>query len=151
MANSTNPEQAWKEALENLQEKMKRYAEVAKKDNKKATKNAIDSVVDAMQKVGDSHCDPPVREHWYAKAEAFGKGNDEEREGMLTDIGKGLLILLATPFLLVGGVLFAAGAIIYGVGSVVKGLGNLVTGGVFQDRKPRAKPSSSQPPPYSRN
>jgi hypothetical protein len=47
-------------------------------------------------------------------------------------VGKGLAILLITPFALVAGVLFGAGTLVYGAGDLVKGIGTVLTGGLFR-------------------
>jgi hypothetical protein len=115
-------DEMWRAALRDLQTKIAAY-DTAKKNGYE--------VVKAIKHVADSHPDPQVRAHWRQKAEEFEKGDDKVKSNILLDIGKGLGILLITPFALAGAVIFGAGAIIYGVGSVIKGLGSLLTVGKF--------------------
>lgn len=90
----------------------------------------------AMRRIGDAYPDQQARAQWYRDADEFESANPEEREHILMPIAKGLGILIATPFVLAGGIaggaVFAAGAILYGAGKVVQGIGSLLTGGNFQ-------------------
>jgi len=90
------------------------------------------NIVVTMRRIGDAYPDGEERRKWHAKADAYKAGNAEEKEHILMPLAKGLAILIATPFVLAGGVIFAAGAIIYGAGKVVQGLGTLLTGGLFR-------------------
>jgi len=132
MWNRTNPnagdEENWREALRQLQGLMSQY-EGARSET---VKNRLArQIVDAMRRLGSIHPDQAVRQHWRERADAFNSADEKGKEHILADVGKGLVILLATPFLLVGAVLFAAGGILYGAGTFVKGVGRLLTGGVF--------------------
>ncbi|KAF8603612.1 hypothetical protein BDV93DRAFT_155774 [Ceratobasidium sp. AG-I] len=89
-------------------------------------------IVATMRLVGDAYPAGETRIEWYRKADVYERGNTEEKEHILMPLAKGLGILIATPFALAAGVIFAAGAIIYGAGKTVMGLGNLLTGGVFR-------------------
>ncbi|KAF8208949.1 hypothetical protein K438DRAFT_1811476 [Mycena galopus ATCC 62051] len=80
-----------------------------------------------MRKLADASDDLEKRAEWTRKADEFSKGSDDDKENMLMDIGKGLGIIVAAPFLLAGGVL-------YGVGLFAKGLGNLLSGGAIERR-----------------
>jgi hypothetical protein len=122
-------EESWKASLDGLKKQMTVYQNVSKKEDHRATEAEAQKVVAAMRNVGDSHTDPRVKKEWHEKAVKFSKANASERVTLFDDIGKGLLILLATPFALAGAVIFGAGAIVYGVGMLVKGLGNVLTGG----------------------
>jgi len=87
-----------------------------------------------MERLAEMSPDDQIRSYWSNRAVEFAAGNRDVREHILADIGRGLLILLATPFALAGVVLFAAGGIVYGAGSIVKGLGNVLTFGAFKKR-----------------
>jgi len=126
-----NRDDAWQAALRDLQRLIEQYEAAKGRDDQEAINVLEPKIAAAMRRLSEGHPDPRVREYWKTRAENFAGGDKKEKEHILADVGKGLLILLATPFVLVGGVLFAAGGIIYGVGSVVKGLGNLLTGGMF--------------------
>ena len=131
MSNGNGNEERWQEALHDLQRLMGQY-EQARRSGEEALSNALaHEIVEAMQRLAEMHSDPRVRELWRIRAEEFSAADANAKDHILADIGKGLLILLATPFALVGAVLFAAGGIVYGVGSVVKGLGNALTWGLF--------------------
>jgi hypothetical protein len=127
MSNGNGEEERWQRALRDLQRLMGRY-EQAKRSGDEALSNGLaHEIVRTMQRLATMHSDPRVRELWRNRAEEFSAADADVKAHILDDIGKGLLILLATPFALVGAVLFAAGGIVYGVGSVVKGLGKVFT------------------------
>jgi hypothetical protein len=132
MANGNGDDERWQRELRNLQRLMAQYTGARSRGDEALSNTLAHRIVEAMQRLAQTHPDPRVREHWREKAIEFAAADETDREHILADIGKGLLILLATPFALAGGVLFAAGAIVYGVGTFVKGLGNLATGGVFR-------------------
>lgn len=113
----------WKSSLKNLEHHMEAYKDHAKGSG--ASERDAEQVAKAMEQVADSHTDPKVKMHWREKARIFRAAGAEERDGILEEIGKGFLMLLTTPFLLVGAVLQAAGGILNGVGSILKGLGRL--------------------------
>ncbi|KAF9463981.1 hypothetical protein BDZ94DRAFT_1115193, partial [Collybia nuda] len=122
-------EAQWKEALEALKTAMITYNQTSKTGSPKhehALEATASEVVDKMRRLGDMHTDPAVKKEWGERAEQFEKAGKGERGIMSNDVVKGLAILLATPFALVGAVLFAAGTIVYGAGSVVRGLGNVL-------------------------
>ncbi|TDL26909.1 hypothetical protein BD410DRAFT_763097 [Rickenella mellea] len=124
-------EAAWQEALRDLQAKLDAYDELKRSPNPDASSihEAEECVVAAMRRLAEIHPDPKVKKQWTERAHAFANADDDHKLDVLKDIGKGVAILLATPFMLAGGVVFAAGAIVYGVGQIVVGLGNLLTFG----------------------
>ena len=95
-------------------------------------KNEESNIIESMQRIGDSHPDPNMRDYWKNKAEEFLQSDATGKEHILAGVGKGLAILLITPFALLAGVLFGAGTLIYGAGVLVKGLGTVLTGGIFR-------------------
>lgn len=122
-------EELWKQALEELKKAMIVYGSVAKKGDEKEIQASAEEVVKKMRNLGATHTDPEIKKEWDNKADRFAKAGKAERGIMSNDIIQGLILLLATPFLLAGAVVFAAGSIIYGAGSIVRGLGNLMTFG----------------------
>jgi hypothetical protein len=94
-----------------------------------------EKILSGMRDIGEAHPDPEERKKWSAKAEAFEKADDpEHKSSILRDVGSGLAIILATPFVLAGAVIVAAGAILYGVGSLVKGIGNALSFGTVASK-----------------
>jgi hypothetical protein len=120
-------EENWERALRNLEQLMAQY-----EASQEVSDELVQRVVQALRLLSEIHPDPRVRNHFRGRAEAFASGNAKDRKHILADVGKGVLILLATPFALVGAVLFAAGTIVYGAGMFVKGVGSLLTGGMFR-------------------
>jgi hypothetical protein len=125
----TNDE-AWQEELHRLRRLMRQY-ENKIGDDGESTARLANEIIQSMEHLAEMSPNAQVRSYWRDRAAGFAAGNRDVREHILADVGRGLLILLATPFALAGAVLFAAGGIIYGAGSIVRGLGNLLTFGVF--------------------
>ncbi|KAH7323404.1 hypothetical protein B0J17DRAFT_683331 [Rhizoctonia solani] len=85
-----------------------------------------------MHKVGDAYPDEESKDAWHAKASQYESSSTEEKENILMPLAKGLGILIATPFAVAGGAIFAAGGILYGAGKTIQGVGNILTGGAFK-------------------
>lgn len=115
-----------------LQGLMRQREEARALDDPVAIRAIEKRIVATMRLVGDAYPAGEARNEWHRRADAYERGNAEEREHILMPLAKGLGILIATPFAIVGGVIFAAGAILYGAGKTVMGLGHLLTGGAFQ-------------------
>ncbi|CAE6437460.1 unnamed protein product [Rhizoctonia solani] len=97
-----------------------------------ATVKALDQeIVSAMHSVGDAYPDEESKDAWHTKAKQYDSSSADEKENILMPLAKGLGILIATPFAVAGGAIFAAGGILYGAGKTIQGVGNLLTGGVF--------------------
>ncbi|KAF8603615.1 hypothetical protein BDV93DRAFT_606615 [Ceratobasidium sp. AG-I] len=105
----------------------------ARSHNDTAAVHSIEIKIAAtMRSLGDAYPDEKSKREWREKADAYEQGNDAEKEHIPMPLAKGLGILIATPFAVAGGAIFAAGAIVYGAGKTVEGLGNTLTGGAFQ-------------------
>jgi len=91
-------------------------------------------IIGGMLKLASIHPDPSVKAEWNGRAaevkETFDNPNatEAEKESVLEGIGKGVGILLITPFLLVGGAIFTVGAVLGGVGKTLSGIGRVITG-----------------------
>jgi len=132
MVDQSKDEGEWKAALKNMQLDVVAYDDAKKAGNEAEKKKEEWKIVEGMRRLAHIHPDVNVRKHWEESAKAFEKGDEKTKSHILGDIGKGLLILLATPFALAGVVLFGTGAIIYGVGTFIKGLGTVLTAGIFR-------------------
>ncbi len=72
------------------------------------------------------------RAHWRRARggiEALDGEKEKKKESILAGISKGLGIIVLTPVVLSGAVLFGAGAIAYGTGKFLVGLGHVATCG----------------------
>jgi len=118
-------EAEWNEALQNLDQRMLIYSQAKAGGNERDMDSAAEDVALAMEDVANKHPDPQVKKEYRTKAEKLRDSTGDNREGILEDIGKGLLILLTTPFALVGTVLLGVGQILGGVGTILRGLGKL--------------------------
>lgn len=131
-----NPDENVRAALRALQLLIDRRAEILRQANNDELGRIDRQIPVAMRDVGDAYHDQNTRRHWYQRAEEYERSPPDQREHILMPLARGLGILIATPFLLVGGIvggtLFAAGSILYGAGMAVKGLGTLLTGGFFR-------------------
>ncbi|QRV93231.1 hypothetical protein RhiJN_21249 [Ceratobasidium sp. AG-Ba] len=124
--------------LRELEQLFGRRTEAATRQDEAALRAIDAQIVVQLRQIGDTYPSEESRSEWYSRARNFEGANAEEKENILKPLGQGLAILIATPFALVGGVIFAAGAILYGAGKTVLGIGNLLTGGVFREQLERA-------------
>ncbi|EDR07805.1 uncharacterized protein LACBIDRAFT_294456 [Laccaria bicolor S238N-H82] len=117
----------WNKALKNLDNKMAAYRRVqaAGNGNVKEMDRAAEDIASAMDHMANQHPDPRVKAEYRTKAKELRASTGGQRDTILEDIGKGLLILLTTPFALVGAILGTVGQILNGVGSILRGLGKL--------------------------
>ncbi|KAF5351882.1 hypothetical protein D9756_007685 [Leucocoprinus leucothites] len=134
----------WKSSLRNLEHVMDTYK--SRSGESGVSERDVEQVAEAMEQVAASHADPVVKTHWRERAKAFRAARADERDGILEEIGKGFLMLLTTPFFLVGAVLQAAGGILNGVGSILGGLGRLTRKLTYTgSSKNRATEESTRP------
>jgi hypothetical protein len=136
-------EETWKASLDDLKKQMELYEVALKNGDDRKTEEEARKTVASIRNVGDSHTDPRVKKEWHEKAEKFSKASPSKRVTLFDDVGKGLIILLATPFMLAGSAVFAAGSILYGAGLVVRGLGNVLTEGFFSGRNSKENDKDS--------
>jgi len=129
------PDEEWKSKLADLQALLQQYqCERARADLAPAERARMDAqIADVMRGLSEQHTDPMVKTYWCQRAYAFAMGTDKEKDTILDGVGRGLLILLATPFAVAGAVIFAAGSIVYGTGTLIAGIGTLLTCGRFQN------------------
>ncbi|KAJ7433427.1 hypothetical protein B0H11DRAFT_2121754 [Mycena galericulata] len=118
----TLTEQEWEEIYSKVQKKLREYKRAQERGDKEGVKRLVREIGGLMRSLAEGASDPEKRADWKRKAEEFDKASESGKENMLMDIGVGLGIIIASPFLLAGGIL-------YGVGRLTQGLGNLLTGG----------------------
>ncbi|QRV78454.1 hypothetical protein RhiJN_06469 [Ceratobasidium sp. AG-Ba] len=118
--------------LKELEKLFAQRAEAVGQKNEPVIHEIDVNIVVKMRQIGDAYPDEESKSEWYEKADVFEKGNKQEKENILMPLAQGLGILIATPFAVAGGAIFAAGGILYGAGKTIQGVGNLLTGGVFQ-------------------
>ncbi|CAL1712111.1 unnamed protein product [Somion occarium] len=122
-------EEEWRQIILQLTIENKRYQDASKSKNSSAIAQHSESIPALMYRAADVHPDPKVKEKFRKNAETWGRAGTDEREEMTHPIAKGLAMLLVAPFVMAGGVVFAAGAILYGAGMVFVGLGDALTFG----------------------
>lgn len=128
---SPSQEENVRNLLNALQSLFQRRSDAQNRGDVGAVKEIDEQIVVTMRSVGDAYPDDESTAAWYAKADQYHSSNAEEKENILMPLAKGLGILIATPFAVAGGAIFAAGGILYGAGKTIQGVGNLLTGGVF--------------------
>ncbi|KAJ6480405.1 hypothetical protein C8R45DRAFT_905963 [Mycena sanguinolenta] len=114
----------WQALQKLLSNKLREYNQAKTTGNRAAKKKLAKGIEALMRALADSHNDPAVQAEWTSKADEFSKASDARKDNMLWDIGKGLGIVIASPFMLAGGIL-------YGTGLFMKGMGNLLTAGAI--------------------
>ncbi|KDN46679.1 hypothetical protein RSAG8_04059, partial [Rhizoctonia solani AG-8 WAC10335] len=115
-------------ALQDLFQKRRDATNLGDEEQVKALDQQI---VSAMHSVGDAYPDEESKDAWHTKASQYESSSTEGKVNILMPLAKGLGILIATPFAVAGGAIFAAGGILYGAGKTIQGVGNILTGGVF--------------------
>ncbi|KAJ6531673.1 hypothetical protein DFH09DRAFT_1326430 [Mycena vulgaris] len=100
-----------------LQKKLRQYNRAKKRGHEETVKRRMREIPG----LGEGHSDPEVHAEWIRKAEAFETASEEDKQNMLLDIGKGLGIIIVSPFLLAGGVLYGVGLFIIGLGDLTGG------------------------------
>ncbi|KAG8736239.1 hypothetical protein FRC12_017719 [Ceratobasidium sp. 428] len=129
---TANNEEAIRERLREL-DGLLQLREQANAQGNTASVAALDEQIsDIMRSISQAYPAGENRTYWQNTHRNFQAGSAQDKEHILMPIAKGLGIIIATPFALAGGVIFAAGAILYGVGKTVLGLGNMLTFGAFQ-------------------
>ncbi|KAJ7333246.1 hypothetical protein DFH08DRAFT_966083 [Mycena albidolilacea] len=83
--------------------------------------------IEQLTRLADSGGDPATSVEWTRRADEWSAASDIQKDNMLLDIGKGLGLIVAPPFL-------GAGGVLYGAGLFVKASGNLLTGGYIERR-----------------
>ncbi|KAF8161656.1 hypothetical protein B0H34DRAFT_388705 [Crassisporium funariophilum] len=132
-------ETQWKESLEVVRKQMVVYREATAKGDKRGAEAAAEDVSSAMENVANAHEDPKVKREWKENARKF-RERPDERESILEEIGRGLLILLTTPFALAGAIIYSTGVMLGGVASILKGLGSLGKYAFEASQKRRPQP-----------
>ncbi|GAB1524266.1 hypothetical protein RhiXN_06100 [Rhizoctonia solani] len=128
---SESNEEDARQKLNELQDLFQKRRDADSKGDQ-AQVSALDrEIVSAMHNVGNAYPDQESKDAWHAKASQYESSSAEEKENILMPLAKGLGILIAAPFAVAGGAIFAAGGILYGAGKTIQGVGNLLTGGVF--------------------
>ncbi|KAJ1305628.1 hypothetical protein OPQ81_000625 [Rhizoctonia solani] len=128
---SESSEENARAQLNALQDLFQKRREASDTGDEAQVKALDRQIVSAMHDVGNAYPDQESKDAWYAKAGQYESSSAEEKENILMPLAKGLGILIATPFAVAGGAIFAAGGILYGAGKTIQGVGNLLTGGVF--------------------
>lgn len=127
-------------SLQNLEHQTISYQHHAREGG--ATEQDVERVAQAMDNVANNHVDPKIKAQWKRNAKIFRKADQKEHhEGVIIGILKGFLILLTSPFYIVGATLHATGVLLDGIGFALKSIGQLMkkltyTGG-------SSKPSSA--------
>lgn len=116
----------WNEALQHLEKKMVIYQQAKMRGNDQEIGGAAEDVALAMEDVAAKHPDLKSKKEYRAKADKIRKSTGDNRDAVVEDIGKGLLVLLTTPFALAGAILGGVGQVLGGVGSMLRGLGKVV-------------------------
>ncbi|KAJ7744134.1 hypothetical protein B0H16DRAFT_994753 [Mycena metata] len=120
----TLSEPEWQEKLSKLKKKFNKYQRAKERGEDERAKTLRVKIETDMRDFAYNHPDTAMRAEWKTKLDELSKTADEDKDNMFLDIGMGLGLIVASPFILAGGVL-------YGVGLLTKGLGNLLTGGAI--------------------
>ncbi|KAJ7223278.1 hypothetical protein GGX14DRAFT_427291 [Mycena pura] len=119
---ATLTEAGWEQLEVHLKQSLKTYEQARDRAEIERLQGTILRLMQALAKV---HPEARERRQYDAKAKEFQRAPDARKAGILVvEIGRGLGLLIASPFFIVGGAL-------YGFGLVFRGAANLVTGGAI--------------------
>jgi len=110
---SSVDEVEWQINLKKLEKKIRKYNWSRKGDEA--------GIVASMRDLAASHSDPQVQAYWNRRADEFEKAPDSDKKALLMDIGRGVGILFAAPFAIVGAFLIGAGMILRASGNIISG------------------------------
>ncbi|KAJ7223306.1 hypothetical protein GGX14DRAFT_694368 [Mycena pura] len=113
--------EGWEQIEDLLRQNLRRYEQAQDRNEVEQLRRTIFRLMAALAEI---HPDRVKRERYNARTKEFEEASDAQKENVLLDIGKGLGMIVVSPFLLTGGVL-------YGVGLFLRGLGNAFTGGAL--------------------
>jgi hypothetical protein len=82
-------------------------------DDEEAARRLVGEI-EQLMRLADSDGDPATSVEWKRRADEWSAASDTQKDNMLLDIGKGLDLIVAPPFLGAGGVLYGAGLFVKG-------------------------------------
>jgi len=132
LAESPTDEEQWRDAVKNLDKQMVLYKEAQGRKDEAEINGATERVAVAIENLTEKHPDPKMKQHFKAQAQTLRSASAQEKESVMKEIGKGLLVLLTTPFALISGVLLVVGELLGGLSAVLKGFGKLAKGAVYR-------------------
>ncbi|KAF9270784.1 hypothetical protein L218DRAFT_939638 [Marasmius fiardii PR-910] len=98
----------------------------ASAQNRQIVKEHEEAIIRKLKEVGDNSNDLRVREYYHRTADLFMRAAPDKKKGILNDIGRGLMLLIAAPIALCAASIGAAGDILAGAGLMIKGIGKTV-------------------------
>ncbi|KAG7099807.1 hypothetical protein E1B28_001618 [Marasmius oreades] len=130
-----------KDAAHRLQQAIEEYKAVheqfsgpgASAQDKQTVREQEEAIIRKLKETGDRSNDIRVREYYHRTAELFMRAAPGKKKGILNDVGRGLVMLVAAPIALCAASIGAVGDILAGTGLLVKGIGKtmlvVATGG----------------------
>ncbi|KAG5350063.1 hypothetical protein C0989_000381 [Termitomyces sp. Mn162] len=128
--NETSPppyEGSYEQSLARLRQRAAVYQEAEQKGHE-STEAEAQNLAAAMRDVGDSHPDPKVKSDWYSRAKRFSRGEKTDREGILSEIGGIVHLVLFLPRMVLRTASHIVGNTVRKAGWVVVWLGDIVVG-----------------------
>lgn len=121
-------EQYFRELLEQLRSAIASYKAARSENRDEVTMNKHQSdVLGLMNNVANAAPDPQLREYYLAKAANFLKASTaKEKDRILHDIGKAVLVILSVPLAVAAAALHVTGGILHVAGSILTGTGDIV-------------------------
>ncbi|KAF7782208.1 hypothetical protein Agabi119p4_1584 [Agaricus bisporus var. burnettii] len=124
--NTTQQELAFQISLQNLELQMISYQTHSSDSPNGASEQDIERVALAMENIANCHPNPKAKSYWKNKAKKFRRANSNKRDGVLKSVTKGFMIVLMTPFYILGATLWAIGTVFGRFGSsAFEGVGRL--------------------------
>ncbi|KAJ7229164.1 hypothetical protein GGX14DRAFT_327973, partial [Mycena pura] len=105
-------EAEWQVKLKKLEKKIRKF-------NWGVGRGDEAAIIASMRDLATSHPDPEIQTYWSRRADQFERAPDSDKMAILKDITRGLAIMIASPFAIMG-------AIFMGTGMALKAGGNLI-------------------------
>ncbi|KAF9075018.1 hypothetical protein BDP27DRAFT_1316345 [Rhodocollybia butyracea] len=115
-------EQRFRNLAVQLREAIDAYKTARSQNRDEETmKRNQENVLRLMSEVADAAPDPKVKAHYKDKATKFLKASStKEKDRVLHEIGKGLIIILSAPFAIAAAALYTTAGILQGTGHLLK-------------------------------
>ncbi|KAI3622745.1 hypothetical protein WG66_015805 [Moniliophthora roreri] len=142
-ASSGGSEMRFKDAAEKLQMAIEEYKTAQENltrnpeetQHRETIKEQEANIYRKLMDVGNSATDSRVREHYHRTAAFFMKAAPEKKGGIVNDVSRGIIMILAAPSALLVASLVAAGEIVVGTGLLIKGIGKILSGGSLRGKR----------------
>jgi hypothetical protein len=103
-------------ALEDLRRQLQTAMDSWASGDVGARAQAEADIPSLMRRMADAQPDNAKRDEWYARAREWEGGDGIRKHTLTKDLGIGLGVLVASPLIVAGGILYGTGKMVHGMG-----------------------------------